>query len=32
MDDPQKNSKDLESYVDGVKWSECNLKSKEVSY
>lgn len=32
VDDPQENSKDLESYVDGVKCSECNLQSKEVSY
>ena len=32
MDNPQKNSKDLESYVDCVKCSECNLQSKEVLY
>jgi hypothetical protein len=25
MDDPQENSKDLESNVDGVKCSECNF-------
>ena len=30
MDNPQENSKDLESYVNGVKCSECNLQSKEI--
>jgi len=32
MDNPQENSQDLESYVDGVKCSECNLQSKEKLY
>jgi hypothetical protein len=32
MNNPQENSKDLESYVYGVKCSECNLQPKEVSY
>jgi len=32
LDNPQENSKDLESYVDGVKCSECNLQSKDISY
>jgi len=32
MDNPQENSQDLESYVDGVKCSECNLQSKEELY
>ena len=32
MGNPQEYSKDLESYVDGVKCGERNLLSKEVSY